>query len=91
MKNCRISDFGEKEVINLIDGARLGCVTDVMFETDSGKIVAIIVPGQKESFFERCGEYEIPWCDIERIGDDFIFVRFSPPLRPLPRKKGLFG
>ncbi len=91
MCNCRISEFGEKEVINLIDGARLGCVTDVMFETDTGKIVAIIVPARKDSFFDRGNEYEIPWCDIERIGDDFIFVRFSPPLRPMPKKKGLFG
>ena len=90
MCNCRISDFSDKEVINLIDGARLGHVIDISFETDTGKIVAIIVPGRKDSFFERCGEYEIPWCDIERIGDDFIFVRFSPPLRPLPKKKGLF-
>ncbi len=91
MCNCRISEFGEKEVINLIDGARLGCVTDVMFETDTGKIVAIIVPARKDSFFDRGSEYEIPWCDIERIGDDFIFVRFSPPLRPMPKKKGLFS
>ena len=91
MCNCRISEFGEKEVINLIDGARLGCVTDVLFETDTGKIVAIIVPARKDSFFDRGREYEIPWCDIERVGYDFIFVRFSPPLRPMPKKKGLFG
>ena len=90
MKTCRISDFGDKEVINHIDGARLGHVADVKFETESGQIIAIVVPGPKESFFDRCPEYEIPWCDIERVGDDFIFVRFSPPLRPLPKKKGLF-
>ena len=81
-----MGEFGDKEVINLQDGARLGRVADVKFCVDSGQILAILVPARRESFFERCAEYEIPWCDIERIGDDFIFVRFSPPLRPAPKK-----
>ncbi len=90
MSSCRISDFCEKEVINLTDGARLGCVSDILFDPECGKILAIIVPGRKDSFFDRGCEYEIPWCDIERIGDDFIFVRFCPPLKPPCKKRGFF-
>lgn len=93
MHCCRVSDFGEKEVINLSDGCRLGCVIDVLFQVDTGQIEAIIVPGRKEGFslFEKRLEIEIPWCNIDRIGDDFIFVRFNtPPPRVPPRRRGFF-
>ena len=84
MHCCRVSDFGEKEVINL---------SDVLFQVDTGQIEAIIVPGRKEGFslFEKRLEIEIPWCNIDRIGDDFIFVRFNtPPPRVPPRRRGFF-
>lgn len=87
MRCCRVSDFDNKEVINLCDGARLGNVCDVLFETDTGQIVAIIVPGHKEGLLERRGEFEIPWCDIDRIGDDYIFVKFNSPPKMAPKRR----
>ena len=73
---CTISDFRDKEVINVCDGRRLGYVIDVEFDIVSGRIISIVVPGDKCGFlcFSRCEDIYIDWCKIQRIGDDTILV-----------------
>ena len=36
-----------KEVVNIVDGKRLGHITDLVFETHCGKILGLVVPGEK--------------------------------------------
>ncbi len=78
---CRITDLRNKEVINIKDGSRLGCVYDAEFDICTAKIVAIIVPGSSCFFglFGRDEDYVIPWKDIEKIGDDIILVCYDIP------------
>lgn len=78
---CRITDLRNKEVINIKDGCRLGCVYDAEFDICTAKIVAIIVPGASGFFglFGREEDYIIPWGDIEKIGDDIILVCYDVP------------
>lgn len=73
---CTVSDFRDKEVINICDGRRLGYVIDVEFDVNSGRIIAIVVPGQKCRLmcFSRHEDIYIEWCKIQRIGDDIILV-----------------
>ncbi|MDR3311415.1 MAG: YlmC/YmxH family sporulation protein [Oscillospiraceae bacterium] len=74
--HCRITDLRYKEVINVNTGMRLGCVTDALFELNSGRIVALIVPGACRflGLFGRGDDYVIPWECIKRVGDDIILV-----------------
>lgn len=44
--NCCLTDLREKEVINLKDGCRLGCVCDVEIDSCTGRLVAIIIFGK---------------------------------------------
>jgi len=85
----RLSDLRAKEVINLQNGCRLGFVYDVEIDIDNGKICKIIVPGPLRWFglLGRYDDYCIPWCDIEKIGEDIIFVRWEQSGRSLYRKK----
>ncbi len=73
---CTIADFRDKEVINICDGRRLGYVIDVEFDTVSGQILSIVVPGSRGSFFciGKTDELFIDWCRVKRIGDDTILV-----------------
>lgn len=73
---CTVSDFRDKEVINICDGRRLGYVIDVEFDVISGKILSIVLPGQKGGLlgFGKCEDIHIDWCKIQRIGDDIILV-----------------
>jgi len=69
-------DFRHKEVININNGKRLGFVQDVCADLESGRILSIIVPGNKKlvNMFSREDDIVIEWNKIKCIGDDIILV-----------------
>ena len=71
----RAMNFKQKEVINLSDGKRLGYVQDVEADFNTGKITAIIVPGNNKIFsMNGKNDLVISWDKIVKIGDDIILV-----------------
>ncbi len=74
--------MGGKEIVNLLDGARLGVVgdADLLINQQTGKIEKLLIPAGRNYFslFRDTGYIEIPWDAIHRIGDDLIIVEFSP-------------
>lgn len=75
----RASDLSMREVINTTDGRRLGNIVDVELDLNTGKVLAIVVPGQARVFgiFGRSDDYIIPWENIKKIGEDVILVELS--------------
>ena len=69
-------DFKHKEVININDAQRLGYVQDVCADLENGRILSIIVPGNKRimSMFSKEDDIVIEWDKIRCIGDDIILV-----------------
>lgn len=69
-------DFKHKEVININNAKRLGCVQDVTADLKTGVITSIIVPGNNRMFnlFNSNNEIVIPWEKIKCIGDEIILV-----------------
>lgn len=69
-------ELRRKEVINLRDGARLGCICDLEIDACSGLIRAIVVPGPPRFFglFHSDEELVIPFNCINKIGGDVILV-----------------
>ena len=43
---CRVTDMHNKEVINVHDGRRLGCVDDVEVDTCTAQLVSIVIHGR---------------------------------------------
>jgi YlmC/YmxH family sporulation protein len=75
---CCINDLRDKEVINICDGRKLGCVDDVEVDVSSGRLVSIIVPCDGRLFgFGRSKSLVILWDSIEKIGDDTILVKID--------------
>lgn len=72
----RMCELREKEVINCCDGERLGYVCDIEFNSCSGCIEKIIIPGPCKiwGILGRDHEYIIPWRCIKQIGTDVILV-----------------
>lgn len=72
----RLCELREKEVINTCNCRRLGCVADLVFDSCSGQIEAIIVPGPGKiwGFLGTDCEYIIPFACIKKIGPDIILV-----------------
>ena len=75
----KISDFRQKEVINIKDGKRLGFVTDVELNLENGQIDSIVVPGPARllGVFGQSEDIIIPWDKIHKIGDDIILVEYD--------------
>lgn len=71
-----VSDLKLKEVINVMDGKRLGTITDIEIDVESGKLTAIVVPGTGKflGLFGRNEDIVIPWEKINKIGFDVILV-----------------
>jgi YlmC/YmxH family sporulation protein len=75
MKDCNTENFREKAVINSCDGRIIGHVAEVIFDVCDGKITAIVVRGECSAFsFKKGEDIVIPWCKIEKIGEDVIIV-----------------
>lgn len=82
--NLEYSDIKSKEVVNILDGKKLGKTINLLIDIDCGKIRGIIVPGEKGiSFFKSNDDIYIPWQNIKRIGDDVILVEIPADVRTL--------
>ena len=65
-----------KEVVNVVDGKRLGHIVDIVFDLASGQISGLVVQGDKNfwNVFKSGGEIFVPYNQICKIGDDTILV-----------------
>lgn len=75
MATTKASDL-RKEVIDIRSGRRLGELVDVEIDEETGRITAIVVPGETKMFGFLGGgpDVVIPWTKIRRIGPDCILV-----------------
>ncbi len=67
------TDLKQREVINVFDGKKLGRITDLVFDIETGKVEGIIVPGEKK-IFRKTDDIFIPLEKLKRIGDDVILI-----------------
>ncbi|OMF22766.1 YlmC/YmxH family sporulation protein [Paenibacillus sp. FSL H8-0548] len=76
----KISDFQTKDVINIVDGKKLGQISDLELDLRQGRIDSIVVP-QYTKFMGIFGgggtEVVIPWRNIVKIGADVVLVRMD--------------
>jgi YlmC/YmxH family sporulation protein len=75
----KTSDLKIKEVVNVLDGRRLGTITDIEIDIESGRLTAIVVPGTGKflGLFGKNDDVVIPWEKIHKIGMDVILVETS--------------
>ena len=80
---CAEVTFGEltkKQVVNVCDGKILGCICDLGLDLCDGRIKSVILPGSGVfASLSAKNRIVIPCCDIERIGDDVILVKYVAP------------
>lgn len=65
-----------KEVVNVVDGRRLGHIVDVIFNLENGCLQGVVVPGDKNFWqvFKSSPELFIPLCQIVKVGEDAVLV-----------------
>ena len=72
----KISDLRARDVVNILDGKKLGNIIDIDLDLNNGRVLALILPGKQKglSFFFKREEIAVPWDKIVRIGRDVILV-----------------
>ena len=68
----RLSELQLKEIINVVNGKRVGSIIDVVVD-DKGMIKTLILEEKRGRKFTH-EEYNIYWNQIVKIGDDIILV-----------------
>ncbi|PRR78590.1 PRC-barrel domain protein [Clostridium liquoris] len=69
-----INNLRAMEIIDINSGVKLGYIKDLKIDTLDCKVLAIILPSQKMSWFGKNTDIEIPWDKVKKIGLDVILV-----------------
>lgn len=62
------------EIIDINTGTKIGFIKDFKVDCELNKIISIIIPSSKISWFGKSDDIEIPWENIRKIGVDVILV-----------------
>lgn len=75
----KISDFQSKDVVNIVDGKKLGQISDLELDLRQGRIESIVVPAHSRffGFFGGGTDVIIPWRNIIKIGMDVVLVKLD--------------
>ena len=69
------TELCKKEVISARCGKKLGFPKDVLIDCKSGQICELLIPCKSAlSLFSGDNFIRVPWCDVDRIGEDVIWV-----------------
>ncbi len=76
---CELSfcELRSKEVVNSVDGRRLGRIIDLVFSSTGGEIHGIIVPYSRRVMIFKSQDVFIPWECVKKIGEDVIIVELN--------------
>lgn len=90
---CTIADMRDKQVLNIADGALVGYVDDLEFDTEQGKILNLTVRCKVRGFsvFSKEEELIVRWEDIAVIGEDSVLIKYEPMPKPAPKKAAARG
>lgn len=78
MNDLTFCELREKEVINTIDGKKLGRIIDMVISC-TGEVIGLVVPGERKAIRAiAAGEsLFIPWKCITKIGEDTILAQLT--------------
>ena len=74
-----MGELQSKDVINVVDGTKMGRIANMEIDITTGKIAAIIVQSNTRlvNFFTGGNNIVIPWNQIVKIGGEGIIVNYS--------------
>lgn len=84
--NITYGELRTKEVVNIVDGRKLGRVCDIVISCDNCQVQGIVVPNERRFFHSR-EDIFVPWKNIKQIGDDCILVSLHPQNFECPTHK----
>ena len=82
----KTSELRMKDVINVVDGRRLGLIGDLELDLAQGRVKSVVVPGASRflGLFGRDRDTVIDWRQIQKIGQDVILVEVTGSYEQTP-------
>ena len=83
-----IEDFKNKQVVSVETGTVLGFVSELEIDTETGSVANIIIFGKQRLFgvLGREEDIQIPWQNIEVIGNETVLVKGPITVKNIKRK-----
>lgn len=72
-----LSDLQNKDIINIIDGKKIGNIVDARFNIIDGNIEKLIIEPSKSLFSIKNSEITINFKEIKKIGEDVILIEYN--------------
>lgn len=69
-----INNLRQMEIIDINSGSKMGYIKDLKVDCEEYRIISILIPSQKSSWFNKNNSIEIPWEKVKKIGVDVILV-----------------
>ena len=69
-----INNLRQMEIIDINSGTKMGYIKDLRVDCEEYRIISILLPTQKSSWFNKNNSIEIPWEKVKKIGVDVILV-----------------
>jgi len=69
-----INNLRQMEIIDINSGSKMGYIKDLKVDCEEYRIISILMPSQKSSWFNKNNGIEIPWEKVKKIGVDVILV-----------------
>lgn len=71
-----MSDLQNKDIVNIIDGKKIGNIIDAKFNISNGLIEKLIIEPSKSLFSIKNNSIEIDFSRIKKIGEDVILIEY---------------
>lgn len=72
-----LSEFQNKDVININDGKKIGNIIDCKIDPLNGQIISFLINPLKGVFsFKGSNKVEIEYQNISKIGEDVILINY---------------
>ena len=81
------NELRKKEVVNTLDGKKMGRVCDLIFCYPENRVLGFVVPGNRGFGLKR-EDYFIELKNIVKIGEDVILVNVGMKCRPAKGQGG---
>ncbi|MBK5239909.1 YlmC/YmxH family sporulation protein [Clostridium sp.] len=69
-----INNLRQMEIIDINSGSKMGYIKDLRVDCEDYRIISILLPSIKSSWFNKNNSIEIPWEKVKKIGVDVILV-----------------
>lgn len=69
-----LKELQSKDVVNVVDGNKLGKITDIEIDFETGKILEFTVSKYKNLFLFGTDQIKISWDKIVKLGGEVIIV-----------------